>query len=314
MESQEHRETKIGSSFLIFHFSFFLLLAICGCQPQTNEPKATTEIPGRIITTTPSSTEIVFELGLSERLVGVCRFTKYPPQVESIPRIGGLLDRDDEAILRLEPDLVIELEENVQATEKLRAFGIEVLTVDHKTVEGVFDSFLSIGQRFGPEVLKRAEERRAELLEQLAQIERKSRQEKPVRVLICVDRERGTGQLLSLYIAGKNPFYQRVLEIAGGINVAENATLPFPVVSVEEILRMNPEVIIDLCTIPSASDTTQGIADWNILGDTVDAVRNRRVYVLTEDYTSIPGPRLVKYVEEIAEILASKPDHQEGSR
>jgi len=48
-----------------------------------------------------------------------------------------------------------------------------------------------------------------------------------------------------------------------------------------------------------------GIADWDILGDTVDAVRNRRVYVLTDDYTSIPGPRLVKSVEEIAEILAA---------
>ncbi|MCL2306209.1 MAG: helical backbone metal receptor [Planctomycetaceae bacterium] len=271
-----------------------------------NEPKTTAEIPQRVIATTPSTAEILFDLGLDEHVVGVCRFCKYPPQVENLPRIGGLLDRDDEAILRLEPDLVIELEENVQSCEKLRSFGIDVLTVNHKTVEGVLDSFLTIGQKFGPDVFQRAQERQAELRKQLAEIERKSRREKPVRVLICVDRERGTGQLLSLYIAGKNPFYQRTLEIAGGVNVAENATLPVPVVSVEEILRMNPEVIIDLCTIPSASDVTQGIADWNVLGDTVDAVRNGRIYVLTEDYTSIPGPRLILYVEKIAEILSER--------
>ena len=287
------------------YFFLLILLTICGCRPSLNEPKVIVDIPRRVVATTPSSTEILFDLGLGGTIVGVCRFCKYPPQVEDIPKIGGLIDRDDEAILRLEPDLVIELEENAQSCEKLRTFGIDVLTVNHKTVEGVFDSYLSIGQKFGPEVLLRAEERQAELLEQLAEIERKSHREQPVRVLICLDRERGTGQLLSLYIAGKNPFYQRTLEIAGGINVAGNATLPVPVVSVEEILRMNPEVIIDLCTIPSASDTTQGIADWNILGDTVDAVRNRRIYVLTEDYTSIPGLRLILYVEKIAEILGN---------
>ena len=289
------------------YFLLLLLLAVCGCRSSLNEPKTATEIPQRVIATTPSIAEILFDLGLGDHVVGVCRFCKYPPQVENIPKIGGLLDRDDEAILRLEPDLVIELEENVQSREKLRSFGIDVLTVNHGTVDGVFDSFLTIGEKFGPEVLQRAEKRRAELLEQLAEIEKKSRRDKPVRVLICIDRERGTGQLLSLYIAGKNPFYQRTLEIAGGVNVAENAMLPVPVVNVEEILRMNPEVIIDLCTIPSASDTTQGIADWNVLGDAVDAVRNRRIYVLTEDYTSIPGPRLVKYVEKITGILEESP-------
>ncbi len=294
---------------LISHFSFliFLLLFVAvGCQQSPLDPRRSSEIPQRVVATTPSSAEILFELGLGDRVVGVCSFCKYPPEVEKIPKIGGLIDRDDEAILRLEPDLVIELEENVQSCEKLRSFGIDVLTVNHNTIDGVFDSYLTIGREFGPEILERAEKRRGELLDQLARIEEKSKRKKPVRVLICVDRERGTGQLLSLYIAGKNPFYQRTLEIAGGVNVAGNATLPVPVVSVEEILRMNPEVIIDLCTIPTASDTTHGIADWNVLGDAVDAVRDKRIYVLTEDYMSIPGPRLVKYVEVLAKILGNE--------
>ena len=288
-------------SILILFFALFF-----GCQPAPTPPeqKSSATVPERLVAMTPSVAEILFSLGLGEKIVGVCRFCRFPPEVENIPKIGGLLDRDNEAVLRLKPDLVIEMEENSQSCEILRSFGIEVLTVDHKTVDGVMDSILTIGQKFGPETLEKAEKLRADLLAQLAEIEKKSKREKPVRVLICVDRERGTGQLLSLYIAGKNPFYNSTLEIAGGVNVAGGATQPVPIVSVEEVLRMNPEVIIDLCTIPSPSDETQGIADWNVLGNAVDAVRNKQIYVFTEDYTSIPGPRLILYVEQLAEILA----------
>ena len=283
---------------------FFVLF--CGCQPAPTptEPENSATVPERLVAMTPSVAEILFSLDLGDKIVGVCRFCRFPPEVENIPKIGGLLDRDNEAVLRLKPDLVIEMEENSQSCEILRSFGIEVLTVDHKTVDGVMDSILTIGQKFGPKTLEKAEKLRADLLAQLAEIEKKSKREKPVRVLICVDRERGTGQLLSLYIAGKNPFYNSTLEIAGGVNVAGGATQPVPIVSVEEVLRMNPEVIIDLCTIPSPSDETQGIADWNVLGNAIDAVRNKQIYVFTEDYTSIPGPRLILYVERLAEILA----------
>lgn len=288
---------------ILVSLSSFLAIISNGCDAPKNAALKRQGPPQRVIATSPSIAETLYALGLGDRIVGVSRFCHYPPEVENVTKIGGLLDRDDEAMLRLEPDLIIELEENLDACKTYRKFGIEVLTVDHKTVDGLFESFLNISEHFGPEIKEKAETLCREMKEELEIIKKRTQNAKAPRVLISADRERGSGRLLSVYLAGDSPYYEDILRYAGGINVASGSTVPYPLVSVEEIVRMNPEVIIDLCTVPSSSDTTIGKDDWNVLGDSVEAIRNNRVYVFTEDYTTIPGPRLPQTVRRFAEAL-----------
>lgn len=291
------------------HYKIILLLCLsvlCGCsKPETPLPPK--KEPQRIVTTVPSITEVFFELGLGDRVVGVSRFCKYPKETQKIPKIGGLLDRDNESILRLEPDLIVELDENITSRQFFEDFGVSVLTVDHKTVDGVLDSFTQIGSVFDEATRQKAKEVRQNLLEQLEAVEKRTQSQRPVRTLICVDRERGTGSLLSVYVVGKNPYYERALQIAGGINVAQDASSAFPVVGIEDIVRMNPEVILDLYTTyatdSAKSGNDNGLADWFTLGKNVDAVKNHRVYVITDDYATIPGPRVGLYVQKIADLL-----------
>lgn len=289
--------------FQCFSILGFSLLCGCGFHGENEPFHGGTGDPQRVIATAPSIAETLFALELGDRVVGVSRFCTYPEQVRSIPKIGGYLDRDDEMILQLQPDLVIELEENLESCRRFRGLGIEVLPVNHRTLEGVLESFLLIGRRFGEEGLENAEKLHREVSGRLQRIEERTRSRKPVRTLICVDRERGRGDLLSLCVAGNSAYYRRTLEIAGGINVAGEIPHPFPVVSLEDVLLMNPEVIVDLCTVPIPGDPAQGREDWNRLGESVDAVRNGRVFVFTEDYTNVPGPRIPQFVERFAEAL-----------
>ena len=102
-----------------------------------------------IVSIAPSITETLFALGLGDRVVGVSKFSNYPPEVKEIPCIGGHLDPNLEAILALKPDLVIMLEEQRESLSALAKLNLETLVVNHQTTSGIIDSFRRIGRVCG---------------------------------------------------------------------------------------------------------------------------------------------------------------------
>ena len=107
------------------------------------------------------------------------------------------------------------------------------------------------------------------------------------------------GQVQDVYVAGADGHLDGIIAMAGGQN-AYQGTVRFPVVSSEGILKMNPEVIVDMVPrlVPGA-DREKIASDWQQLKQ-VDAVEHGRVYVLDDDYVSIPGPRFILFVEKLA--------------
>ncbi len=105
-------------------------------------------------------------------------------------------------------------------------------------------------------------------------------------------------------MAGTDGFMSRVLELAGGRNACPETAAGFPVVSAEGILRMNPEVIVDLISKPRQGTLPreQILGDWNQLPQ-IEAVRRGQVYLIDEDYAFIPGPRFVQFARRLAELL-----------
>jgi iron complex transport system substrate-binding protein len=309
---------KLVIDFRLFLFTCVLCLVFVGygCAPTSQKTPQTTprnEPPQRLISTAPSITEILFDIGIGDRIVGDSRFTKYPPEAEKIEKIGGLYDGNWERIVELKPDLVLILDKNENFHLQCQELGIESLAVDHASMEGVLASYNLIGKRFGSEVMQAALTRKKELEEKLHSLQSKSESLSPVRVLICIDRIRGSGQLQNLYVAGTNPYFQDAIHWAGGINVAETTNLPIPVLSVEGVVAMNPDVIIDLMigVKVMAAEGVSGTGveqndltdDWKTLGNEVNAVKMGRIYALTEDYATIPGPRTPLFVEKLLEIL-----------
>jgi len=291
---------------IVIAFQLFLLV-FAGCGRAPSPPVLRHESPQRLISTAPSITEILFDIGIGNRIVGDSRFTTYPPEAKEIEKIGDLYDANWEKIVAMEPDLVLILAHNEDFRSQCRKLGIASLEVEHGSMEGVFASYDLVGERLGSEVMQTAQSRKTALEEKLSILRSKGESLPPVRVLICIDRIRGSGQLQGMYVAGTSPYFQDAIRWAGGINVAETTGLAFPNLSVEGVVAMNPDVIIDLMIgveiTSSAGEADDLTRDWKTLGNEVNAVKTGRIYVLTEDYATIPGPRAPLFVEKLLEIL-----------
>jgi len=279
-------------------------LTVClGCAP--SPPAVLPDVvpdapPQRIISTLPSITEVLFDIGLGDRIVGDSAFTKYPPEAAGIAKIGGLYDINREKIISLRPDLVILSVENTSLRQSL---AVPVLTVDHRTLSGVLDSYLIIGEVFGADILTVARQKRKELMDRLSEFDASREGKKPIRTLIAIDRSYGTGRIQHLFVAGADSFLSEVVERAGGKNVAVATGLLAPMLSAEGIIYLAPDVIIDIQI--SGIDPERSLSDWQSLGNSVPAVRDRRILVLTDDFASIPGPRTPMLIERIVQYFES---------
>ncbi|MGQ9663438.1 MAG: ABC transporter substrate-binding protein [Kiritimatiellia bacterium] len=282
----------------LFLSLFFIPLGCSEREQQSTEPPRTI---GRIVSLAPSITETLFALGLGDRVVGVTQYCRYPPAAVTRTKVGAYLDPNYEAILSLQPDLVILLEGQPDVHQRLTRLGFELLTVNHTTIEGILKSFEQIGERCG--VLEKASQVRDSMRYRLTEIEKRTAGRPRSRVLVSSGRTLGTGNLQEVYVPGPGNFYDTLIWLAGGTN-AYSGPLSYAVVSAEGILRMNPDVVIELAPDLEAQqvDRKKILAEWQQLPD-VAAVRNGRVYIFDESYVAIPGPRIVLLVEKMAQVI-----------
>jgi len=250
----------------------------------------------RIVSLAPSITETLFELGLGDRVVAVTDYCKFPPEAQNKPKIGGYLDCNCERIALLEPDLVVGLDVHRETLPRLKELGIGVLTVSHLGVDDLPTSIMKIGTRCGEK--EKAKALVADINRRLDKIAKKTAGLKTPSVLVVVDRARAAGRLRDIYISGNEEHVGRIVELAGGRN-AYQGTVRFPLVSTEGITEMNPDVILD-CIPQELADGGREKAllkHWKEL-DSVAAVKNGRVYAVTDDHATIPGPNFVDTVEQ----------------
>ncbi|MCX7592047.1 MAG: helical backbone metal receptor [Kiritimatiellae bacterium] len=255
----------------------------------------------RIVSMAPSITEVLYALGLGEKVVGVTRYCRYPPEAANKPKVGAYLDPNYEAILVLKPDLVILLKGSGDTVERLKQLQIDSLVVDHGSIEGILLSLRQIGEKCG--VPDKATELEATMRRQLGEIRKKVEKCSRPRVLISAGRTLGTGSLQEIYVPGPGNFYDQVIQLAGGTN-AYSGPVPYPVVSAEGVLQMNPDVIIEVAPDLEARrlDRKAILAEWQQLSG-VTAVKKGCIYIFEEDFAAIPGPRILRLADKMARIL-----------
>ncbi len=254
----------------------------------------------RIISMAPNLTEILYDIGAEGRLVGVTDYCKFPPEARFKPKIGGWINPNYEMILSLKPDLILGLKFHGQTVDHLRALHLPVLVVDCQKVQDVLNAYHVLGKALGRE--KEADRARVRLERKLARAQKKSLGHKPVSVLFIIGRNPGT--LDQLYAAGAGTFVDEMITQAGGRNILSDAKGAYPMVSKEQLLKRDPDVIID--SIPtSESNPGQLEAEkesWNKF-PSLEAVRKGRVYILTRDDYLIPGPSLAGLAEYLAGLF-----------
>jgi iron complex transport system substrate-binding protein len=259
--------------------------------------------PQRIVSTAPSATEMLYALGLGDRVVGVTTFCHYPPEAAKKPKIGDYLHPSLETIVGLRPDLVVSETTGVRHAERLRSLNLNVLEFDDATLAGIYDSIHRIGQAAG--VLARADKLCAEMRAQLDAIQAKVARLPRRRALFLVGRT--PGRIEDLIAAGRRSHLNELIEIAGGENVFRDSVAAYGKIPLEELLARNPEAIVDMGEMSETVGVTEAqkqavVALWNRY-PALAAVREHRVYAVASDIYVVPGPRVVDAARALARML-----------
>lgn len=266
-------------------------------------------LPKRIISTAPSITEMLYELELGDRVVGVTSYCHYPPEARNKPKIGSYLSPNFETTLALKPDLVVVLKEHRELGEKLRGFGLPVLALQHNTLEGIYRSMLALGERTGAAQI--AETRVASIRARLEAVRKRAEGLPRRSVMFVVGRTPATVE--DLMAVGSHSFLNELIDIAGGRNVFEDAIAYYPRIPREEVYARGPEVIIDMGDMGDTDEVTarqrrEVVELWNQM-PLLPAVKSGRVYGVADDIFVVPGPRVVRAAERFFEMI-----HPESSR
>ncbi|MDH3744732.1 MAG: helical backbone metal receptor [Acidobacteriota bacterium] len=256
----------------------------------------------RIIAVAPSVAEILFELGLGERVVAVGDYVAWPPEATAKPRIGGLFDPRLEDIVALAPDLAVVLPSEDKLATELSRLGIEVLRVEHETLADLETAIESIARRAGVESRGRelvTRLRRSFDTGQNAPAEAK-RAGGPRTVLVVAREE---GRPAAMTVVGSRTFLAELLERAGARNVFGDLGQSYAEVGLEEMIRRQPEAIVELQPDAlSAAAQSRLIADWQDFPD-LKAVDQGCVGVIAGGHVLVPGPRLALLAKELEAVL-----------
>ncbi len=259
--------------------------------------------PQRIVSLAPSLTETLFALGVGDRVVGVTRYCAYPPEVLDLPVIGGHLDPNFEAIVSLEPDLVVLIPSGEANARRLEALGVPVLQIDQHDVR------LPVGVDFDRGRSVRGRRRRASGCAPTSndgwpRSPPSSRAHRaPGRWWWWVTTS-AAEWCARCGRRGPDTFYSGVLEIAGGVNAVEDGLVRYPEISREGLTALDPDVVLDVVAgiEERGAEIDEILTGWRRLTE-LRAVREDRVRVLEGDLMVVPGPRLPEMVREVAMSL-----------
>jgi iron complex transport system substrate-binding protein len=262
---------------------------------------ASGSIPSRIVSLAPSITETVFALGFGNRLVGVTNQCDYPAEAKRLPKIGDFMSPSLEVIVAKQPDLVIGV---IGATDPAKAqeiqrLGIKIALVSVTSITEILNSFTRIATLLGEP------DAGARLVEKItAQFDTVKRHIAPAprrSTLLAV----GLRPLVA--VGGKN-FLDELITLAGGENIAGNASQPWLNLPDEYVVAKAPQVIIQA---GMGSDAAGPTKQWSDL-KSIPAVKERRVYAYNSDKILRPGPRIGEGLEEIARLI--HPECFDGSQ
>lgn len=271
--------------------------SMLACSGQDKSESDDTErpaagVPQRIVAIAPSVTEMLFELGLGDRVIGVGDYARWPPETDTKTRLGGLFDSRLEAIAELNPDLAVLLPSEERLRLNLEKMGVEVLTVRSDTLADVVEMAVLIAERCG------TEEALSEFLADWDKGLAPRRLGESPRVLLSVTRE--PGRMADVLVAGSGTFLHELVERLGAVNVMADAEQAYPQVGLEEIVIRRPEVVVELQAVPG--DYASLPTDWDRMAEDL-GTGGICVWVVAGDHVLIPGPRVPRLYRELEDAL-----------
>lgn len=255
-----------------------------------------TDIPQKIVSLSPSNTEVVFALGLGDRLVGVTEYCNYPPEAMEKEIVGGFSTPNIERIMELQPDLIIASTIHVEEVPRMEELGMTVLVIESSTLIDLYTSISLVAEVTG--VTSNGEALIA-LIQQRIQAVEDVVGQIPTEDRLLVYYEVYSDPLMT---AGKQAFINEIISLAGGINIFGDIDESYPQISAEVVADRQPEVIL----YPDYHGTAETVIEAMVTRpgwENVPAVISGNVVAVADDSFARPGPRVVEAVEEAAKIF-----------
>jgi len=250
----------------------------------------------RYISLAPSTTEILFALGLDEEIVGVSSYCNYPAKVKTKAKVGDFSHPNMEQIFALKPDYIFCTGlEQAPVIAELKHLGLRAYVADPINIEELFDTIDDIGR-----ITKKAKEAAAlikRMRDDVQKISSRARlipQKDRVKVFVEIWHE-------PLMTAGEGSFIDELIVLAGGINIAHDLRRPYSIFSAEKVINSNPDCIILTYMDKNAPlELIELRFGWG----NISAVKNRRVFNDIDPDTLLrPGPRITEGLKEIHKRL-----------
>ena len=289
-----------GTNWFLALLTISLVLTACSPTEQTPTQYVVDDLgrlvaingtPQRIVSLAPSNTEIMFALGLGEKVVGVTDSCDYPPEALEKEKVGGYYVPDIEKIIALEPDLVLATDfHRFELIPALEEQGFTVFAVAPQTLDDVLESIQKVGKVTGKE--EEATELVNEMQSKIEEIEELTQglEERP-RVFYVTWHD-------PIWTIGRNTWIDDLIWIAGGNNTFSQYFESGAMVEIEWVLFCNPEVII--------ASAWPSVYEWAMNETVLNATaarQNNRVFACDDNLVQRPGPRLVKGLEWFAHFI-----------
>jgi len=247
--------------------------------------------PRRIVSLAPSVTETLFALGAGDIVVGVTEFCDYPPAARSKARIGGMVNPNWEAILDLEPDLVVATTagNDRNAVARAEALRLPLFFLDTPDIGSLLESLVHLGELVGHPARARA--LRDDLTGRLERLERRSSAVPRPRVLFLVWSE-------PIVVPGRRTFLDDALRRAGCDSISSDGPPGWPTYDLETVLMRNPRWILAAAQNAPFLHGLKERPGWK----TLEAVRRGRVAVVNPALER-PAPRVIEAMEQLQELL-----------
>lgn len=250
----------------------------------------------RLITLSPSLNEIVFALGSGKDIVANTLHSDYPEESKKILKVGGYSTISLEKILLAKPTLVFTQDYDEKLLENLKILNLNYYSFKTDNLKSIKTTITEIGTILNKK--EKAKEIISNINNSLKSLTNITTNKK---IMIVISPRLDLNR--TIYISGNNLYFDDIINFSGNKNAYQSTSKSQPVVNIEKIISMNPDIVVLLAPFMHSKNLTkeQLSAPWLKLP--INASKNKDIYIIDKDYAGIPSNRVIYFIDDFKKIL-----------
>ncbi|MGB3751482.1 MAG: helical backbone metal receptor [Arcobacteraceae bacterium] len=255
----------------------------------------------RIITLSPSINEIVFALGSGDDIVANTQFSNFPQKSKKIAKVGGYSSVSLEKILLAKPSVILAQNYDQKLIKNIKKLNLNIHTFKTDNLQSIKSTIKQIGKLLHK--VKQADILREDINKALKSIENIISNKK---ILVVISPREDLNK--TIFVAGNNLYFNDIIEQSGNTNAYFSSSLSQPMVNIEKIIKMNPDIIIMLAPYMHQNGISYDKLQKNWLDLPINAAKQKKIYIVDKEYAGIPSHRVVHFIEDFKDILVDVRD------